>query len=119
MADYHIIEGNRVGDEYRIVFHVDVPNQMNKTNTCNLRAAVAEDPAIKKPSIIPWVSQEEQDQLNTGELIEISESFRPEPSLTLVQNRQRADNRFREIEVVTRDYLINRYGFWRFEREVP
>jgi len=119
MSDYYFIEGNKDGDEYRIVFHIPVPNEMNKANTINLRAALAEDAQIKKASIIPWIGIPQQTKLNNGEIIEIVESFRTNPSNSMGQNRRSADNRFKELKGVTENALKNRYCFWRFDRNVP
>jgi len=118
MSDYHIIEGNNSGEEYRIVYHVTVPNEMNRANTINIREAIKEDPLVIKTSVIPWISVQEQEKLTNGELIELKESFRPDPNKTLAQNREMADNRFQEIKITVRDSLRARYGFWRFERNV-
>lgn len=119
MADYHIIEGDKGGDNYRVVFHIIVPDETNRAGTINLHAALAEDTMISKPSIIPWIDPIEQASLDSGQIIEYAESFRPNEGDTPLMNRQKLDARFRELVATVQKFLRIRYAFWRFSRNVP
>lgn len=119
MANYHVLEGSNAGDSYRVVFHVSVPDELNKTGNKNIRTALSEDSSINKTSVIPGVEVTEQTDLTNGVLYEHVETFSTHSEHTLASERSRLDARYTELTTSVANALRRRYAFWKFERNVP
>lgn len=117
MANYHVMEGER--GNYQVVFHLSVPDELNKAGTSNIRAALAEDATVGKTSRLPWINAAEQADLTNGILFERVENFSTNTAHPLSQDRARLDARFTQLVTVVANRLRQRYAFWRFERNVP
>jgi len=119
MSDYHLLTGNKSADEFEVIFHIPIPDQMNRIGTVSIRTALKEDGSISKISTLPWIDPAESDQITNGEIFEKKETFRPDPLSTPTENRNKLDSKFKELNSLIVSYLRNRYAYWRFDRNVP
>lgn len=113
MANFHVLQGAEDGRSYRVVFHLPVPNELNRAGNVNIRDAVKEDPVVIKQSLVPWISREESDQLFAGELYEMVELFSTTPTTTLIQLTAGLNTRFVQLTTQAQTELRQRYAFWR------
>ena len=116
MSNYHIMEGER--NNFKVIFHLSVPDEQNLVATSTLRAALAEDSSLDKISKVPWITGAEQTQLTNGELFEHTENYSTHVGHPPAQDQVALDTRFGDLSIIVVDRLRSRYAFWRFERNV-
>lgn len=118
MSSYHIISGQKNGEEYDVVFHISVPDEMNMAKTCQLCNAVKEDRKMVKHSSVPWIDESELNMLKEGKIIEYVETYRPKQNLSLDENKAHLDKRYRDLVDIVGKYIRDRYAYWRYNRDV-
>ena len=85
MADIHILNGNDDGTVYQCAFHFPVPDTQNQAGiSYRTIISVYEN---QTESVVPNISSEEQQQLNSGELLEDVVPFATNPARTDQQER--------------------------------
>jgi len=119
MADYHILAGDRYGNQYTVAYHIPVPNVNNEVGV-NYRTALVEwlGGASVIASAVPFIDSAELTQLQAGELFEVSEAFYSNPSETLIQRRDRLDVRYSQLVTTTQTVLQRMLGYWGYSRDV-
>lgn len=120
MADYHILDGSADGNNYRIIFHIPVPDEDNEAGI-NLRTALSETFGGDMVSAVPAnrLGAGEQDALNSGELYEHSYSYNTNPDVTLLQKRDELDAKFSSFSTSIPNELQKRLAYWGYGRDVP
>ena len=119
MSDYHILQSDKYGNRFSVVFHVPVPDIDNEVNY-SYRTAVVEmqGGAANIASSVPFISGAELTQLQAGELYEVSGHFNSNPGETLAQKRDKLDIMFAEIITETQADLQDVLGYWGYNRDV-
>jgi hypothetical protein len=100
------------------VFHLPVPNIDNAVNV-NIQTCVAEDPEVIKQSVVPWISQGEENALLNGLLIEYKYVHRPAEGETPAEAAAILDAKFGTLSTAAATKLEKRYRFWHYDRDVP
>jgi hypothetical protein len=119
MSNYHILTGDRYGNQYQVVFHIPVPDMTNEVGY-SYRTAIVEwqGGASNIASSVPFISGDELTQLQSGELYEVSESFNSNPNETLAQKRDRLDARYAALVTATQADFQDILGYWGYSRNV-
>ena len=120
MSDYHILQADRYGNAYSVVFHVPVPDQDNEV-TYSYRTAIVEwqGGAVGISSQVPFISGAELTQLQAGELYEVARIFNSNPNESLAQKRDKLDVMFVDIVTATQADFQDKLGYWGYDRDVP
>jgi hypothetical protein len=119
MADYHILSGRPDGNQYRVVFHLPVPDTDNNVGV-NYRMALVEWLGTEGlVSQVPFISAPEQTQLDNGELYEHLWDYDTHDGISLSEKQAELDARFAAFSTAVVNQLQTRLGFWGFNRDVP
>lgn len=120
MSDYHILDGDLDGGalQYTVVFHIPVPDEANTVGT-NLQSAIAQDPDVPSTSIVPWISQQEETAIGSGEIYEYVTHYARKTSNTLVQDRDALDAVYAARLPIIQNKIRDKYKFWGYSRDVP
>jgi len=118
--DYHILAGDRYGNQYRVVFHVPVPDLTNVVDV-NYRTAIVEwqGGATAIRSVVPFIEGSEFTQLQAGELYEVEHAFNSNPNETLSQKRDKLDAMFADVRTEEQQNFQDILGYWGYSRDVP
>lgn len=116
MSNYHILEGRPDGNQYRVAFHIPVPDEDNDV-AVNLRVALAQVPG-DTASQVPFIESAEQTQLDNGELYEIVWQYDTHGGLTLVEKRAALDVKFTEFSTMIVTQVRARLKYWGYNRDV-
>lgn len=120
--NYHILGGSNDGNTYTIAMHIPVPDTENEVGV-NYRTALVQmrtnpETSEMPKSIVPFIEAAEQAQLDSGELVEHTIAFQTHPGETLVQKRDRIDEKYGTLKVSVREQWIHRLRYWGYDRHV-
>ena len=121
MARYHILEGFKDGNAYKVVFHIPIPNVNNDVGF-SYRTAVKDNENLdvngNKVSVVPGLSASEVTSMGNGSLFEYVEIFRTHNSENQATNKARLDARFNELKTNKQNDLQTKYRFYSLEGNV-
>lgn len=117
MGSYHVLNTRGTGPNFAVdvEYHLPVPDEMNQTNTINIRAALAADDDFEKTS--DQATAGELTQLQSGELAKWVESFTLNENRPLTDHRQAARDRYNELAVQGPAFLHAKYRFLAFTEQ--
>lgn len=118
MADYHILNGRPDGNQYRVAFHLPVPDTNNNAGV-NYRTALIEWMGGSQPSAVPFITSGEQTQLDAGELYEYLWNYDTHDGVSLAEKQAELDAKFTAFSTAIPNQLEKRLAFWGFGRDVP
>lgn len=118
MSNYHVLDGDDRGKNYRVVFHITVPTTVNKAGV-TITTAVIEDPAHTSASIVPHIGSTETSALVAGTLYEHIFTFQTTPGHTALADQNRLDSIYTAYVTKVQTALIDKYAFWHLDRDVP
>jgi len=117
MANYHILNGRPDGNQYRVVFHLPVPDTTNNVGV-NYRTALTQWLG-ETTSQVPFIQSAEQVQLDNGELYEHSWDYDTHDGVSLSEKQAELDAKFTALSTVVVNQLQVRLGYWGYNRDVP
>jgi hypothetical protein len=117
MSNYHILTGNRDGNAFTIALHVPIPAQPNEVGI-DYRIAFVQMMQQQTESQVPFITTEEQTQLDSGELVEVTIHFHTYPAETLAQKRTRLDQLYTITAARIIRELQHRLGYWGYSRSI-
>lgn len=113
MSNYHILEGRPDGNQFRVVFHLPVPDDTNAVGF-NYRSAVAAQIGPLWVSAVPHITTAEGDQVRAGELYELIWRYNTHPGIPLLDKRDELDAKF--LAFSDPAHLQARLEFYGFDR---
>lgn len=118
MSNYHILSADEFGNQFRVVMHFPVADQLNDVSYSYRTAIVEWQGGAPIQSILPNPGTE-QAQLDAGELYEQVYSFHSHPGETLAQKRDKLDVIYAANLSDVQTRLADVLSFWGYERDVP
>lgn len=126
MSNYHVLETNESDCQSRIAFHISVPDENNGIGV-NLRTALKQmldglNPTERVISQVSWLETDfatEYTAIQNGEIYEHIVVVRYSANLTLLQKRNKMDNRYTALASAIPDRIRSKLMFWGFNRDVP
>ena len=115
--NYHILTTSNDGNAITVVAHFPVPDTNNQIGI-NYRTALIQSLGGSQTSSVPFITEQEQAQLDAGELHEQSYIFHTWPAETTLQKRDRLD----ALWPIQRDRVLAeltfRLSYWGYSRDV-
>lgn len=123
MSDYHGLDVQTRGDRIRVVFHLTVPAENNAIGY-PLQQAVKEFNEDQSETgiietAVPWDIGLELNELQAGQLVETVEIVTFDINASLVERQNAMDQRWRELDAESDDFLRTKFEFWGRDRDVP
>ena len=120
MSNCHILQADKYGNSYTVVFHVPVPDQQNEASYSYRTAIVGwQGGASAISSGVPFISGDELTQMQAGELYEVSRTFNSNPTDTLIQKRDKLDIMFSDVTSEVQADFQDVLGYWGYSRDIP
>ena len=114
----HLGTGSKNGNRIHVYMHFEVPNTVNLAGL-NHRDILIEVLGGDQPSAVLFIESTEQDQLNTGELLEYSfGGFTTHPGEPLQDKLARLDVLYPETKTRVLQELQQRYAAYGHSRNV-
>lgn len=121
MSDYHILDGNRDGNTYRVIIHVAIPDDLNALGN-SIRAAISQCRMLPDgtwpKSAVPFITTDEQGELDNGVKVEGEAILNTNPSEPLNIKTINLD----KLVVIESDKLlmewVNKVQYWGFSGDV-
>lgn len=124
MSNYHILDTNRKLTKARVIFHIEIPDELNNDST-NYRTAVLEwQGGGTISSKVPNLDTEfasEYAAMQTGEIYEYEDTVTfSSADLTNVQKRNEIDDWYTDLSNnFVNDKVKKILKFWGMNRDVP
>ena len=123
MSNYHILDTTRKLTKARVVYHIEIPDELNNDST-NYRTAVYEwQGGGTITSVVPNLETEfaaEYAAMQTGQIYEYTETFVfSDANLGNLAKRTEIDNRYTELSTTyVNNYIKKILKFWGMDRNV-
>lgn len=124
MSNYHILDTNKKQTKARVIFHIEIPDELNNDST-NYRTAVYEwQGGGTITSAVPNLETEfaaEYAAMQTGEIYEREKTVEfTSADLSNGQKRGEVDAEYTELSNnFVNDVVKKRLKFWGMNRDVP
>ena len=117
MSNYHILKASENGNTIQVIFHVPVPITTNMVGI-EYQTCIVEDTTVNKMSKVPWITIEEQSQLNTGELVEISRTLHTHKDISNADKMSSVNLMFTNGVPIIQERIRQKYIYWHFNGDV-
>ena len=118
MADYHVLSGSTDGNTLNVVAHFAVPSALNQAGV-NYRTALIQSLGGEQPSQVPFITTQEQEALNAGEVYERTYTFYTHPGETPGQKVTRLDSLHGQERTRLLAQLELQLAYWGYSRAIP
>jgi hypothetical protein len=121
MANWHARQGDEVGNQWEIIYHIPIPNVNNSAGPTpvNFRTALVQaglnTTVMAEGTAKGQITTAEKNQIIAGAIYEYVERLDSDPNDTGVQLRAKADARYTALVSIIQARLGNMFKYWGSE----